>query len=110
MIPLKKDNINTYYYNVLYPPNNTSQHRFVLKYRQSGTTLSYGISNIKKQIEKYTENVSQNAYIIPQHFMCDFLIILRIVSLSVGLTFTPCIGYTTICYALRTRSYCTHEK
>jgi len=48
-------------------------------------------------MEKYTENLLQNAYNILQHYMCDFLIILHIVSLSVGLTFTPGIGCTTIC-------------
>jgi len=63
-----------------------------------------------KQIEKYTENVLQNAYNIPQHFMCDFLIILHVVSLSVSLTFTPGIGCTTICSALHTQSYCTHYR
>ena len=35
--------------------------------------------------------------------MCEFLIILHIVSVSVGLTFTPGIGCTTICCALRTQ-------
>ena len=38
--------------------------------------------------------------------MCDFLIILHIVPLSVGLTFTPGIGCTTICRDLRTQSCC----
>jgi len=47
---------------------------------------------------------------IPQHFVCEFLIILHIVSLSVGLTFTPDIGCTTISCALRTQSYCTHYR
>jgi len=42
--------------------------------------------------------------------MCEFLIILHIVSLSLGLTFTPGIGWTTICCALRTQSYCTHYR
>jgi len=40
--------------------------------------------------------------------MCEFLIILHIVSLSVGLTFTPAIGCTAICCAVHTRSYCNH--
>jgi len=39
--------------------------------------------------------------------MCEFLIMLHIVSLSVDLTFTPGIGCTTICCALRTQRYCT---
>jgi hypothetical protein len=42
--------------------------------------------------------------------MCEFLITLHIVSLSVVLTFTPGIGCTTICCALRTQSYCTHYR
>ena len=61
-------------------------------------------------MEKNTENVLQNAYNIPQHFMCDFLIILHIVTLSVGPTFTPGIGCTTFCCALRTQSYCTYYR
>ena len=40
----------------------------------------------------------------------EFLIILHLVSLSVGLTFTPGIGWTTICCALRTQSYCTNYR
>ena len=42
--------------------------------------------------------------------MYEFLIILHIVSLFVGLTFTPGIGCTTICCALRIQSYCTHYR
>jgi len=42
--------------------------------------------------------------------MCDFLIILHVVSLPVSLTFTPGIGCTTICSALHTQSYCTHYR
>ena len=42
--------------------------------------------------------------------MCDFMIILHIVSLSVGITFTPSIGCTTISWALRTQTYCTHYR
>ena len=42
--------------------------------------------------------------------MCGLIIILHIVSLSVVLAFTPGISCTTICCALRTRSYCTHYR
>jgi len=42
--------------------------------------------------------------------MCDFLIILHIVPLSVGLTSTPGIGCTAICRDLRTQSCCTHYR
>ena len=42
--------------------------------------------------------------------MLEFLIILHIVSLSVGLTFTPGIDCTNIGCALRTQSYCTHYR
>jgi hypothetical protein len=43
---VKKQNKNTVYYNVFLSPNSISEHRFVLKYRQTDTTLSYEISNI----------------------------------------------------------------
>ena len=59
-------------------------------------------------MEKYAENVLQNAFIIPQHVMCDFLIILHIVPLSLGLAFIPGIGCTTICRDLRV--HCTHYR
>jgi hypothetical protein len=47
--------------------------------------FAYKLSNIQKQIENYTEDGLQNPNNIPQHFMCEFLIILHIASLSVGL-------------------------
>jgi hypothetical protein len=53
-----------------------------------------------RQVSLYTENGLQNPNNIPQHFMCEFRIILHIVLLSVGLTFTAGVYYTYIIYLI----------
>jgi hypothetical protein len=47
--------------------------------------FAYELWNIQKQIQKSTGNGLQNPNNIPQHFVYEFLIILHVVSLSVGL-------------------------
>jgi hypothetical protein len=78
---LKKRNKSTVYYNIFFSPNNILQHRFVLKYRQIDTTL---LRNFRIHRSRY-RNGLQNPNNIPQHFMWELLIILHIVSLSVGI-------------------------
>ena len=88
MTPFKKNNKSTVYYNDFFLQiifYNTGLYSHIDKY----TRLCLGtFEYIEAEREIYKKNGLQNPKNIPQHFMCEFLTILHIVSLSVGLTFT----------------------
>jgi hypothetical protein len=68
----------------IFPPNNILQHG-LCSHIDKWTRLCWELSNIQKQIQKYTENVLQNPNNIAQRYTCQFLTMSHTVSLSVAL-------------------------
>jgi hypothetical protein len=84
LTPFLKNKIKSEFITIIFSPNNILQH-CLYSHIDRQTELCLGTFEYIEADREIYRNGLQNPKNIPQHFMCQFLIILHAVSLSVAL-------------------------